>query len=109
MIPPSFARDYRMQVLIHYTNIQVKQTMKSIKHVLTERFYTWEDAVKVAKSDPEVNMDGGEGEAYIPSAYEDDVSDAEHQAAGDNTIEQSSREAVDEPSKTGAKLEKQAV
>lgn len=47
--------------------------MKSIKHALTERYYTWEDAVDVAREDPEINMDGAEGEAYNPGTFEEDV------------------------------------
>ncbi|KAL8382725.1 hypothetical protein RB595_006490 [Gaeumannomyces hyphopodioides] len=46
----------------------VRRTMKSIKHVLTERYYAWEDAVKLAKEDPEINM-SGEGPMYTPSSY----------------------------------------
>ncbi|PKS08910.1 hypothetical protein jhhlp_003523 [Lomentospora prolificans] len=43
----------------------VKQTMKSIKHVLTERYYLWEDAHELAKSDPEINL-SGQGDVYVP-------------------------------------------
>ncbi|KAK2040290.1 MRP-L47-domain-containing protein [Colletotrichum somersetense] len=51
----------------------VVTTMKAIKHVLTERFYVWEDARKLAEEDPEVDL-SGEGEAYTPlSAYEEDL------------------------------------
>jgi hypothetical protein len=52
---------------------QVKITMRSIKHTLTERFYNWEDAVKLAKEDPEINL-SGKGPAYTPMVdyvYED--------------------------------------
>jgi large subunit ribosomal protein L47 len=28
-------------------------------------------------SDPEINFEGGEGQVYTPSAYEDEVDDAE--------------------------------
>lgn len=41
--------------------------MKAIKHVLTERFYLWEDARRLAENDPEINL-SGEGEAYTPLA-----------------------------------------
>lgn len=47
--------------------------MGAIKHTLTERYYTWEDAIDVARNDPEISMDGEEGEAYTPSAYEDEI------------------------------------
>lgn len=39
--------------------------MKSIKHVLTERFYLWEDAYELAKNDPEINL-SGQGDVYVP-------------------------------------------
>jgi large subunit ribosomal protein L47 len=42
--------------------------MRAIKHVLTERFYAWEDAVKLAEKDPEVNL-SGDGPAFTPSEY----------------------------------------
>lgn len=42
--------------------------MRAIKHVLTERFYAWEDAVKLAEKDPEVNLTGN-GPAFTPSNY----------------------------------------
>lgn len=45
--------------------------MKAIKHVLTERYYAWEDAVKLAKDDPEINM-SGKGQMYSPSSYYED-------------------------------------
>ncbi|KXH65033.1 hypothetical protein CNYM01_11945 [Colletotrichum nymphaeae SA-01] len=45
----------------------VVTTMKAIKHVLTERFYLWEDARRLAENDPEINLSGG-GEAYTPLA-----------------------------------------
>ncbi len=42
--------------------------MRAIKHVLTERFYTWEDAVKLAQDDPEVDL-SGEGTPFTPIEY----------------------------------------
>ncbi|KAF4953383.1 hypothetical protein FGADI_6020 [Fusarium gaditjirri] len=56
---------------------EVLKTQRAIKHVLTERYYTWQDAVGVAMSDPEINFEGGEGQVYTPSAYEDEVDAAE--------------------------------
>ncbi|TDZ37672.1 54S ribosomal protein L4 [Colletotrichum spinosum] len=41
----------------------VKSTMKRIKHVLTERFYVWEDANKLAEQDPHYDL-SGEGQVY---------------------------------------------
>ncbi|KAK4944401.1 54S ribosomal protein L4 mitochondrial [Elasticomyces elasticus] len=49
--------------------VAIKRTQRAIKHTLTERWYGWEDARKVAQNDPEVNLnaiaDGGA--AYTPS------------------------------------------
>ncbi|KAK1997165.1 MRP-L47-domain-containing protein [Colletotrichum falcatum] len=51
----------------------VVTTMKAIKHVLTERFYVWEDARRLAEQDPEVDL-SSEVEPYKPrSGYEEDV------------------------------------
>ncbi|KAH6690366.1 50S ribosomal protein L4 [Plectosphaerella plurivora] len=44
----------------------VQTTMKAIKHVLTERYYAWEDAYQLAHEDPEINL-SGKGPAYKPS------------------------------------------
>lgn len=37
---------------------------------MTERFYTWQDAAKAARSDPEIDMDSTDGNTYIPESYE---------------------------------------
>lgn len=52
--------------------------MKAIKHTLTERYYTWEDAAQVAQEDPEIDLQAEDGQIYKPSAYEEehDVPDA---------------------------------
>jgi large subunit ribosomal protein L47 len=65
--------------------------MRAIKHALTERFYTWQDAVEVAKSDPEINLQGGEGQVYTPSAYEDGYDEVDVAALE----EEASRTAAD--------------
>jgi large subunit ribosomal protein L47 len=49
--------------------------MRAIRHVLTERFYLWEDAVKLAKNDPEVNL-SGDGPAFTPKDYLEEEADA---------------------------------
>ncbi|KAI1437194.1 mitochondrial 39-S ribosomal protein L47 (MRP-L47)-domain-containing protein [Xylaria sp. CBS 124048] len=36
--------------------VAVRKTMKSIKHTLTERWYLWEDARKLAEEDPEIDL-----------------------------------------------------
>ncbi|TLS28770.1 hypothetical protein PpBr36_01770 [Pyricularia pennisetigena] len=46
----------------------VNKTMQAIKHVLTERFYAWEDARKLAMEDPEINL-SGKGPIYTPSLH----------------------------------------
>ncbi|KAI2621362.1 mitochondrial 39-S ribosomal protein L47 (MRP-L47)-domain-containing protein [Xylaria nigripes] len=35
---------------------EVRKTMKAIKHALTERWYLWEDARKLAETDPEIDL-----------------------------------------------------
>lgn len=46
--------------------------MRSIKHALTERYYTWQEAVDVAMSDPEIDLHADDGQVYKPSTYEED-------------------------------------
>lgn len=42
--------------------------MRAIKHVLTERWYAWDNARNVAMDDPEVNLEPEDGEeSYTPS------------------------------------------
>lgn len=45
--------------------------MKRIRHVLTERYYSWEDARKLAETDPEINLAGGgqNGPVFTPSEF----------------------------------------
>lgn len=53
---------------------EVKLTQRAIKHVLTERWYAWEDARKIAASDPEVNLaPSGSEPAYNPREFEMEV------------------------------------
>lgn len=40
---------------------QVRRTQRAIKHVLTERFYAWEEARTLAKGDDEVDLAAGPG------------------------------------------------
>ncbi|KAI4751777.1 MRP-L47-domain-containing protein, partial [Aureobasidium sp. EXF-8845] len=50
---------------------QVKLTQRAIKHVLTERWYAWEDARLIAESDASVNLYPTEGEpSYTPGEVE---------------------------------------
>lgn len=59
----------------------VKRTLRAIRQTLTERYYTWEDAVEVAKSDPEINLEGAEGEIYTPKTYEEEVEEVKQDMA----------------------------
>lgn len=43
--------------------------MRAIRHALIKRWYGWEDARKVARDDPEVDL-SGEGPAYRPRVDE---------------------------------------
>ncbi|KAH6895461.1 mitochondrial 39-S ribosomal protein L47 (MRP-L47)-domain-containing protein [Thelonectria olida] len=79
---------------------EVTKTQRAIKHALTERMYTWQDAVDVAMTDPEINLEGGEGQVYTPSAYED-----EHEAAWTNAETEAETQPGD-PTTTEVKVEK---
>ncbi|KAF2971149.1 hypothetical protein GQX73_g2473 [Xylaria multiplex] len=50
---------------------QVRKTMRSIKHALTERWYLWEDARKLAETDPEVDLSNVRSPFKPKDAYED--------------------------------------
>ncbi|KAI9783503.1 MAG: 54S ribosomal protein L4 mitochondrial [Geoglossum umbratile] len=50
----------------------IRRTQRSIKHVLTERWYSWEESRKIARTDKEVDL-SGDGSAYTPRDLEDDV------------------------------------
>lgn len=46
----------------------MRQTQKAIKHALTERYYAFEEARRVAVTDPEVDLEAAPGtQAYRPS------------------------------------------
>ncbi|KAL6698282.1 mitochondrial 39-S ribosomal protein L47 (MRP-L47) domain-containing protein [Trichoderma pleuroticola] len=70
---------------------EVTKTMRAIRHALTERFYTWQDAVEVAKSDPEINLEGGEGQVYTPSAYEEGYDDVPVAEEADKELKEPTR------------------
>ncbi|XXG99197.1 hypothetical protein Hte_005532 [Hypoxylon texense] len=56
---------------------EVRRTMKAIRHALTERFYLWEDARKLAETDPDIDLSNYKN-PYTPGTYfEDDVQNAE--------------------------------
>jgi len=49
--------------------------MRGIKHVLTERHYAWEDAVKLAEQDPEIDI-SGDGVVFTPMEYLEEAEEA---------------------------------
>ncbi|KAI1180742.1 mitochondrial 39-S ribosomal protein L47 (MRP-L47)-domain-containing protein [Nemania sp. FL0916] len=51
---------------------EVRRTMRSIKHALTERWYLWEDARKLAETDPEVDLSNTET-PFTPQSYLEEV------------------------------------
>ncbi|KAI0597918.1 MRP-L47-domain-containing protein [Biscogniauxia sp. FL1348] len=53
---------------------EVRKTMKSIKHALTERFYLWEDARVLAEKDSEVDL-GNPEKPYTPGRGSDYLED----------------------------------
>ena len=59
----------------------MKATQKAIKHVLTERWYAWENARFAAMDDASVNLyaDPEKGEpVYLPEVDQEQVLDAGH-------------------------------
>lgn len=56
---------------MHANSLQVRWTQRAIKQVLTERFYSWQDAEKLAKRDPEIDLSGN-GPIYTPSDFIDE-------------------------------------
>ncbi|KAI9678441.1 MAG: 54S ribosomal protein L4 mitochondrial [Trizodia sp. TS-e1964] len=52
----------------------VRLTQRAIKHVLTERFYAWEEARKLARHDEEITLTGDQP-AYKPKDFEDNLHD----------------------------------
>ncbi|PNS18710.1 hypothetical protein CAC42_5249 [Sphaceloma murrayae] len=44
---------------------QVKLTMQRIRHTLTERWYTWQNAREIAKTDPSIRLEPGTEKVYL--------------------------------------------
>lgn len=62
---------------------EVRVTMRGIKHVLTERQYVWEDAVKLAENDPEIDLSGN-GPAFTPTEFLEEIEEmAEEEEAAE--------------------------
>ncbi|KAA6412100.1 MAG: 50s ribosomal l4 [Lasallia pustulata] len=55
---------------------EVRMTQRAIKHALTERWYAWEDARKLARDDPEINV-RRRRRLYTPQVMEDTLSEGE--------------------------------
>ena len=51
---------------------KVRNTQRSIKHALTERWYAWEEAKKLSRSDPEIYYKSPRSlvPRYKPNVYE---------------------------------------
>lgn len=81
--------------------------MRGIKHVLTERQYAWEDAVKLAETDPEVNL-SGEGPAFTPSQYLEEVDEVVGETEAVEA-EEAVRQSSEEPPRTEAATEAPAT
>ncbi|KAI1816905.1 mitochondrial 39-S ribosomal protein L47 (MRP-L47)-domain-containing protein [Poronia punctata] len=47
---------------------EVRTTMRSIRHALTERWYAWEDARKLAETDPEIDLNNTQS-PFTPKDY----------------------------------------
>ena len=62
----------------------MRRTQRAIKHVLTERYYSWKDADAIAKSDPEIDL-SGQGTLYEPTAFEEEADEItpEHESEGE--------------------------
>lgn len=76
--------------------------MRAIKQVLTERYYSWEEARKIARNDVEVDL-SGDGAAYTPSHFEEDILEEQaleqeiEEAKLPDHLEAKSREVPHEP------------
>ncbi|KAK3324252.1 mitochondrial 39-S ribosomal protein L47 (MRP-L47)-domain-containing protein [Cercophora scortea] len=86
---------------------QVRITMRGIKHTLTERFNAWEDARKLAETDPEIDLSGGEnGTIYTPAEYlEEETFDETETLAAEESEEKAATEAQPAAPKATATLD----
>jgi large subunit ribosomal protein L47 len=83
---------------------QVRKTMKAVKHVLTERFYLWEDARALADNDPEIDLHST-GAPYTPSDYleaAEAVAEGETEALATEGGQHQSHESVKGLEQSGA-------
>ena len=78
--------------------LQIRATQRSIKHALTERWYAWEAAWKVAEKDPEVDLNAKpDTSAYKP--IEDEVSTFFHSSNVSQLIDLGRRRHLSQRSK----------
>ena len=73
--------------------LQVRRTQRAIKQALTERYYSWDEARKLARNDPEVDL-SGENQAYTPgSALEEEYEDENDRIREDSGEQKALEEA----------------
>lgn len=75
--------------------------MRAIKHTLVERFYLWEDATKLAKNDPEIDL-SGDGSAFTPMEYLEEEESSSTVGASGEEVGQDKEKAADTATKTSA-------
>lgn len=66
---------------------EVRRTMNAIRHTLTERWYLWEDARKLAEKDPEIDLDNPQ-HPFTPKDYYEEHETALETDGQDQTAEQ---------------------
>ncbi|KAK6331068.1 54S ribosomal protein L4 mitochondrial [Orbilia javanica] len=67
-------------------NRLVRDTQRAIKHALTERYYAWQEALKVAESDSDIDL-SGKGPAFNPQTLDADSSPGpDTQVSGEGAI-----------------------
>ncbi|KAJ8130347.1 hypothetical protein O1611_g3283 [Lasiodiplodia mahajangana] len=67
---------------------EVRKTMRAIKHALTERWYLWEDARKLAETDPEIDLSNVQS-PFVPRDYLEEHETAPAEDNQDASTEQS--------------------
>ncbi len=79
---------------------QVRTTMRSIKHALTERWYLWEDARTLAETDPTIDLSNVQS-PYAPKDYlEENENALERDIQGQLAKQAPSGSMAEEPSVT---------
>jgi large subunit ribosomal protein L47 len=80
----------------------VRRTQRAIKQVLTERYYSWQDAEAIARNDPEVDL-SGEGPIYNPTDFVD-----EHTPEDELSLESDVKPEQDTPMEPEVKPEQKS-